>query len=254
MHIRKITVSGMSCDLFLPAGYEKSADRYPVIYINGEIPVRQVLTEAAAAGVRTDFILLAVAPGDWNDDFTPWPGPAIRKGEMPPEGRAGEYIAKLTGEIKPYMDANYRTMPEQEHTAVIGYSLGGLTALYSLYLTDNFGMVGSISGSLWYDSFCAFMEKSKPMNPEVRVYLSLGRKEKMSRNPWMAGVEKCTEEARRILLSQLAPATGEEDILEKNNGSLPVYYEWNDGGHFHQIEKRFAKAIVWWRILEGETI
>lgn len=249
MSIRKIMISGLSCDLFLPAGYEKSADRYPVVYVNGEMPVEDVLTEVAAAGMRTDFIVLAVSPADWNDDFTPWPAPAIRRGEMPPEGRAEEYLAKLSGEIKPYMDANYRTMPQPEHTALIGYSLGGLTALYSLYLTDSFGMVGSISGSLWYDGFCAFMEKTKPMYSGVRVYLSLGRKEKMSRNPRMAKVAECTEEARRILLSQSALAwfADEAAMWEEEDYSLPVCFEWNDGGHFHQVERRFAKAIIWWR-------
>lgn len=246
MNLKKITISDMSCELFLPAGYEKSTRRYPVIYVNGEIPVREVLTEIVAAGVQPDFIVLALCPKDWNDDFTPWPAPAIRRDEAPPQGRAGEYIGKLCGEIKPYMDANYRTMPEPKHTALMGYSLGGLTALYSLYLTDSFGMVGSISGSLWYDGFCEFMEKRKPIRPEVKVYLSLGRREKRSRDPRMGKVAECTEVARCLLLRQLALQDAGGDVKDMQADGGEVYFEWNEGGHFHETGKRFAKAIVWW--------
>ncbi|WP_275507574.1 MULTISPECIES: alpha/beta hydrolase-fold protein [Clostridium] len=48
------------------------------------------------------------------------------------------------------MDAHYRTKTQPENTVLIGYSLGGLATLYSLYLFGTFGKVGSLSGSLWY--------------------------------------------------------------------------------------------------------
>lgn len=242
--IKEIQVAGMSCRLFLPEGYHAGTKRYPVIYVNGEIPVEEVLTEARKAGSRTDFILLSVKPTSWNDDFTPWGAPAFRREEEPPQGRAKEYIYRLSEEMKPYMDANYRTKPEPGHTVLLGYSLGGLAAVYSLYLTDRFGWVGSLSGSLWYDGFCEFMEKERPLRPDVKVYLSLGKKEKLSRNPRMGKVAECTQKAKDILTEQLA---GPDEAGEHRNGTETVCLEWNEGGHFHETAKRFARAILWWK-------
>ena len=242
--IKETEIAGMSCSLFLPYGYSTGTERYPVLYINGEIPVEEVLAEVRKTGRETDFILLSVEPESWNDDFTPWKAPAFRKGEAPPQGRAEEYIYRLSTKIKPYMDTNYRTKPEPEYTALLGYSLGGLAAVYSLYLTDRFGWVGSLSGSLWYDGFCEFMEKERPLRPDVKVYFSLGKKEKLSRNPRMGKVAECTQKAKDILTEQLA---GSDEAGACRTGTENVCLEWNEGGHFHETAKRFARAILWWK-------
>lgn len=221
----------MSCKLFLPKSYHKSGGHYPVIYVNGDAPVQEIISEIGRAGYEADFILLSVQPESWNDDFTPWSAPAFRKNENAPAGLADAYICRLTGEIKPYMDINYRTLPEAEHTALFGYSLGGLTAVYALYKTDVFGIIGSLSGSLWYDGFCGFMESKELLRKEAKVFLSLGKKEKLSRNPRMSKVAECTEKAKDILNSRL--------------GVRNVCFEWNEGGHFHAVPERFARAVIW---------
>lgn len=231
--IEEHQISGMSCRLYLPPGYEEGRDRYPVIYVNGEIPIEKVLTELVKAGARTDFLLLSIRPESWNDDFTPWTAPAFRAGEEAPQGRADIYLSCLTEKIKPYMDTHYRTRPEPGQTALFGYSLGGLTAVYAIYKTDVFGVTASLSGSLWFDGFCEFMEREKPLQTELRVYLSLGRKESRSKNPRMSRVAECTQRAGEILAGQLA-------------NSENVQFEWNEGGHFHDMAGRFARAIVWW--------
>lgn len=238
MQIEQIQIADMSCNLFLPKGYCESDRNYPVIYVNGEIPVEEIVTELDKSGQDADFILLSVKPKSWNDDFTPWSASAFRKDEEAPLGKADIYIACLTEEIKPYMDRNYRTRPEPEHTILLGYSLGGLTALYAVYKTDLFGTIGSLSGSLWYDGFCEFMEGAMPLRKDIRIYLSLGKKERLSRNPRMSKVAECTEKARDILVSQLGAQSGQPDVRN-------VSFEWNDGGHFHDIPRRFARAVIW---------
>lgn len=228
--IQELKISGMVCCLYLPPDYNEGVKYYPVIYVNGEIPVDDILTRLVSDGIPTDFILLSIQPKNWNDDFTPWEAVAFRKGEEAPKGNADAYLSCLTYEIKPYVDDHYRTKPEPEHTALFGYSLGGLTAVYAIYKTDIFGVVGSLSGSLWFDGFCEFMEREKPLRTDLRIYLSLGKKESRSKNPRMGRVAECTEKAIVILRGQ----------------SSKVFFEWNEGGHFHDIEARFVKAIVWW--------
>lgn len=227
---QELKIFGMHCRLYLPPDYNERIKHYPVIYVNGEIPVDNILTNLVENEISTDFILLSIQPKNWNDDFTPWEAAAFRKGEEAPKGNADVYLSCLTNEIKPYMDDHYRTKPEPEHTALFGYSLGGLTAVYAIYKTDIFGVVGSLSGSLWFDGFCGFMEREKPLRTDLRIYLSLGKKESRSKNPRMGRVAECTEKAMEILRGQ----------------SKEVFFEWNEGGHFHDIEARFVKAIAWW--------
>lgn len=238
--IQELSISGMSCRLYLPPGYDEGAERYPTLYVNGEIPIEETLTKLVKIDARTDFLLLSIKPGNWNDDFTPWEAPAFRKGEAPPRGIADAYLSRLTKEIKPYMDTHYRTKPER--TALFGYSLGGLTAVYAIYKTDIFGSVASLSGSLWFDGFCEFMEREKPLRRDLRVYLSLGKKESRSKNPRMGRVAACTERAEEILRGQLGEKDGQNGSAEGTGG---VYFEWNEGGHFHDVEGRFAKAVLW---------
>lgn len=252
--IEEIQIAGLICSLYLPKNYNSTQEHYPVIYVNGEIPLDEVVNEVMKVGVAAEFLLLSVQPGNWNDDFTPWRAPAFRKGEMDPAGKANEYILRLTEEIKPYIDANYRTKPEPEHTVLLGYSLGGLAVLYSIYRTDLFGVIGSLSGSLWYDNFCEFMEREQPLRTDLKVYLSLGKKECLSKNPRMSRVADCTERAREILVRQLS--TNADDAKSDTSDKLfkNVFFEWNEGGHFHEIPKRFAKAIAWWVKDESATI
>lgn len=231
--IQKLQIAGLCCSLYLPPAYHENEERYPTIYVNGEIPLEGLLTKLVKNDAGTEFLLLSIKQESWNDDFTPWAVPAFRTGEEAPQGRADAYLSCLTEKIKPYIDTHYRTKPEAAHTALFGYSLGGLTAVYAMYKTDVFGAFASLSGSLWFDGFCAFMEREQPLRTDLRVYLSLGKKESHSKNPRMGRVAECTERVKDILSEQLED---KEDI----------YFEWNEGGHFHDIERRFAKAIAWW--------
>lgn len=272
-HIEELQIAGFDCRLYLPPAYGGGTGRYPTVYVNGEIPLEEILTKLVKMDVRVDFILLSIKPKNWNDDFTPWAAPAFRTGEEAPQGRADAYLSCLEEEIKPYMDAHYRTKSEPQHTALFGYSLGGLTAVYAMYKTAVFGAIASLSGSLWYDGFCEWMERKKLLRADLRVYLSLGKKEERSKNPRMAKVAECTQRASEILKGQLEQfgddgvgsdprADGKEPGKEKGslrtNRSDPqtdgeneksVCLVWNEGGHFHDIEGRFAKAILWW--MEG---
>lgn len=178
--IKTMNIAGMECLLYLPEEYEETTKNYSCFYVNGEIPIKDVLEELKKMGKKSDFLLLSIKP---------------------------------------------------EHSVLIGYSLGGLTALYTLYKTKVFGNIGSLSGSLWYDDWIAFMESTLPVTESCKIYLSLGQKESKSRNVRMAKVAECTEHAAEILKLQF--------------GTENIFFEWNEGGHFTDIPKRFAKAIAW---------
>lgn len=229
--MEQLVIAGMECSLFLPEKYEENRTDYPVIYVNGDVPLEEILEQMEKRREKTEFLMISVKARNWGRDFTPWKAEAIRKEETPPEGKADDYIKVLVDCIKPYMDTHYRTKTEPEKTILLGYSLGGLAAVYTICKTACFGKVGSLSGSLWYDGFIDYLDENIGNVHADKVYFSLGKKEPKSRNIRMGKVGVCTEQAQRL--------------FEKRLGEENVCLEWNNGGHFDDIGERFAKAISW---------
>ena len=56
------------------------------------------------------------------------------------------YLRFLIEELKPFVDATYRTLPESAHTSIMGSSMGGLISLYALTeYPQIFGGAGCLS-------------------------------------------------------------------------------------------------------------
>ena len=65
-------------------------------------------------------------------------------------GRGREYMDWLVDTLKPYIDANYPTLPDREYTSIAGSSMGGLMALYGICDYNHvFRKAACISPSLW---------------------------------------------------------------------------------------------------------
>ena len=54
-----------------------------------------------------------------------------REAEYSVSGTGPEYSRFVVEEVKPMIDARYRTKPDKEHTAIMGASRGGLIAFYT---------------------------------------------------------------------------------------------------------------------------
>lgn len=163
--------------------------------------------------------ILYVSGIDWNADLSPWKAKAIFKKSEDFEGKADTLISEL---ISPPLI----TDPKWKHRIVAGYSLAGLFSLYACTKTDLFDGCVSCSGSLWYPGFVQYL-KQHPLLVSV-VYLSLGEKEKHSRNPVLSEIKSCTEEVMQI--------------VKQNHTCL---YEINPGGHFTDRDGRIHKGITW---------
>lgn len=171
-------VLGNARDVFvyLPRDYDASARRYPVLYAHdgqnlfgpnafmGGWRLEEAADRAIAAGRVEDLII--VAPAN-----TP-----ARMGEyMPPEsgGHADRYGRFLIEELKPWVDATFRTRPGREDTGVLGSSLGGLVSFYLGWeRSDVFSRVGSLSGSFWKGDHLATAAVDAPR--ALRVWLDSG--------------------------------------------------------------------------------
>ncbi len=205
---------------------------FPVCYWNASEESENQMEEflPVLSSLQNPFYLVAIQTKDWNRYYTPWPSPALRNGEDPFGGLADEYLKSITETIKPEIDARFSTLSSPEHTYLMGYSLGGLCALYALFQSKAFGKIGSMSGSLWYDEWPERIRQMPIPNKDCKVYLSLGNKEIKNRNPRMGRIGESTKETLEYL----------SEVL-----TAEPYFEWNEGGHFTEIPSRFFKLFRW---------
>lgn len=182
------------------------------------------------AAVPAPLALVWCAPCDWERDYTPWPAPAL-PGRPPFAGGADRLLDFLCGEVKPEVCRRFALDAPAARTALAGYSLGGLAALYgALSRPAEFGRAAGCSGSLWYDGWEDWLA-SHPAAPGQRLYLSLGKTEERSRDARMARVGDATRRTAAAFAAALGP----------ENTAL----EWHTGGHFTGVPHRLAQALAW---------
>ncbi len=170
-------------------------------------------------------ILVAVGGFDWNADLTPWPAPALTKKAPPFAGNAQAFLETLTQRIVPQTEQTIGL--SGVNRALAGYSLAGLFTLWALYQTDLFPCAVSASGSLWFDGFLSFAKSHSLCAVPKRIDLSLGDKEKLTKNPRMAAVEDATLAIKDLL----------------SDAGVSVAFTLNPGGHFQNPAQRLADAI-----------
>lgn len=175
-------------------------------------------------------VLGAVGGLDWNRDLSPWPAPGAFGKGTDFAGKGGAFLTLLTEVLIPQGEKMMDFHPRRR--ALAGYSLAGLFALWSLTQTNCFQLAASMSGSLWYDGFLQLLEREPLVCPPQKVYLSLGEKEKRTRNLRLAQVENATRSAAELLSRQ----------------GIAVELEFWPGGHFQDVHQRIARGIQ--RIVE----
>ena len=204
-----------------------SSSDAPLVVINTYGDEGDRVLEAVKRLTNADFTLLSVSGLEWNRDMSPWESPALFRGEPPFAGGADDYLQLLTGVLIPAAAEEAEISPA--YTAIAGYSMAGLFALYSLYRTESFSRAASASGSLWFLGLMDFVRDNEPMVLPDKLYLSLGDKESRTRNQTMSAVERNTS-----FISESFKKRGVETV-----------FEMNPGNHFTDPEARMAKAIAW---------
>ena len=94
-------------------------------------------------------------------------------------GQGRKYMQWLVEELKPYIDATYRTMADREHTYVAGSSMGGLMSVYaSTVYNDVFSRAACLSPSLWVqpEKVRDMVEKAD-IGGDTVIYMDYGSEE-----------------------------------------------------------------------------
>ena len=162
-------------------------------------------------GVR----LVMIYPYDWNYCMTPW---KYHDKNMGKTGGGEEFLSWFISEI---YDEKY------QRQYIGGYSLGGLFALFAACEKDLFDGVMSVSGSLWYPGALEYFNEKSIGKRIGKIYMSLGDKEPLTKNAEREKVGFNTEK-----------------LAEVFGRTKEVFFEYNRGGHFTDINGRIAKSIL----------
>ena len=177
--------------VYLPPGYhEQPQRRFPVLYMHDG----QNLFDGATSFVpgmdwhvghsADDFILThAVQPiiivGIYNvgkvriHEYTPTKAPRLGG------GRADRYAKFLIQEVMPFVQRQYRALPDPHVTGMAGSSLGGLLSLYlGLKHPQIFGRLAALSPSVWWNQRVIYrFAAAAPVEPRPRIWLDIGTSE-----------------------------------------------------------------------------
>ena len=171
--------------IYLPQNYSNNPEEhYPVIYMHDgqfmfdsfasgdtEMEVDETLNELEDQGVNVPIVVAIDNGGQEHrvDEYTPWNRPSGAGGE------GAAYIDFIIETLKPFIDENYRTLPDRIHTGVLGASLGGLISHYgALAHQDVFSKAGIFSPSYWWsDSVWTFVQETGKQDA-MRLYQMTG--------------------------------------------------------------------------------
>lgn len=183
--------------VYTPAGYEKGDRRYPVLYLlhgmGGDENAwtelgraAQILDNLIAEGKVEPMIVvmpngnvdMAAAPGESSLGFTP---PTIAL----PKTMEGTYETHFPDIVK-FVDSTYRTIPDKNHRAIAGLSMGGFHSLQiSKEYPDMFDYVGLFSAAILpdkkvsspiYENLEEKLQKQFEKSPAL-YYIAIGDKD-----------------------------------------------------------------------------
>jgi enterochelin esterase-like enzyme len=159
-YLSKITGEWRRALVYTPPGYDKNPQtRYPVLILqhgSGENETgwtRQgdaqfILDNLIAAGRARPMIVVM------DRGYAARMGaPATKAGPGAPLGNAklafSAFEDVIIQDLIPMIDASYRTIPDREHRAMAGLSMGGMQTLFiTLHHLDMFAYIGSFSGPI----------------------------------------------------------------------------------------------------------
>lgn len=177
--------------IYLPATYQSEPERrYPVMYMfdGHNVFFDSDATYGKSWGMEKymsksekQLIIVAVECNHEGNsrlvEYSPFDSETATLGAIKGKGRA--YMTWLIKTLKPYIDANYRTLTDRKNTLICGSSMGGLMALYGATAFNHvFQRAACLSPSLWINSgkVLEMIAKSN-IRRDTCIYMDYGSEE-----------------------------------------------------------------------------
>lgn len=186
--------------IYLPPDYSTSKKSYPVLYMTdaqnvfdnktanaGEWQIDELMESLAKEGSKLTSIVVAIdhAAENRTMEYLPfhlggagWSILNWQKGKL---GKGKMFADWIVNDLKPQIDKDYRTLPEREHTSIMGSSMGGLISCYTALLhQETFSKAGCLSSAflkrLVAEEWLEFIAQT-PKRMPVRFHMDMGDNE-----------------------------------------------------------------------------
>lgn len=211
----------MMYSVYLPAGFVDTKERYPVLYVldGYEYLHHRMGNMATVLDNLIDLQKIKPIIVVFIDHREPINRANNRR--MQELAMNEQYLQFITNELLPAIEKRYPITATAENRAVLGTSMGGLTAAYLAFSRpDLFGLAGIQSPAFWFRpeiyTLC-----DNPDKPTVKVYMSTGT----------------IHDARE-------GATKMRDILEKNTCTYQ-YHEVNEGHSWGNWRSQLDDVLIY---------
>ena len=244
--------------VFLPPGYQTDTKRaYKVLYINDGQDMEQLRLHETLANLyaqkRIEPLIVVAIPT--NENRLQEYGTAITANAQELGKLARQYNRFVTEEVMPVIASSWRTLTGPENTAVLGASLGGLSAFDLAWNhPDCFGMVGVFSGSFWWRAsetdphitpnqlIAHEMVRRSHYRPGFRAWFEAGtldEKDDRDNNGVIDAIQDTLE-----LMDELA-------LLGYKRGQDMVYLEVENGHHNYETWSQVLPDFLQWAFPYG---
>lgn len=229
--------------IYLPPDYETTQKHYPVLYMHdgqnlfdqatsfsGEWGVDESLNQLHAQG---DYGCIVVGIDNGQalriDELAPWVNPDYNEG-----GEGGQYVDFIVETLKPYVDANYRSLPGRDYTGIMGSSLGGLISQFAIMEhQDVFSKAGIFSPAFWFNDPQIFDHSANtPKTAPMKIYHLAGIPE------GNGSVVNDVNQMEGVLLNNGFTSSELQKVFHQDGAhsewywkrEFPAAYEWLFGG------------------------
>jgi enterochelin esterase family protein len=166
-YVSKTTGETRRTFVYTPPGYDQSTARYPVLYLQhgygedeagwGDQGHENFILDNLIAAHQAKPMIIVNENGAPGPGFQP-PSPPPGGSKPPPVGELARYFMNepyatfdrvVSSDLISFIDANFRTLPDREHRAIAGLSMGGAEALrIGLDHLDQFAYIGAFSPAI----------------------------------------------------------------------------------------------------------
>ncbi|GAB4548082.1 MAG: hypothetical protein Tsb0013_08420 [Phycisphaerales bacterium] len=170
--------------ILLPRNYDtQPTKRYPVVYMHDgqnlfgdgrKWMVDEATRLQTTTGQMREVIVVAIDHAGYTSRFINYVPNGDSSNSGP--GDADAYTAFIRDELKPQIDAEFRTIPDAATTGTIGSSLGAICAMYQGWAyPDTFRRVGAFSGAWPFSAnFNQTLDDPTTDPGALRVYIDSG--------------------------------------------------------------------------------
>ncbi len=180
--------------VYTPPGYDQNAERYPVLYLQhgwGEDEAgwsdqghESFILDNLIAAHKAKPMIIVNENGLTGVHFVPPPPPRSGSGSNPPspgsvphffmDERYSLFDSVISTDLVPFIDTHFRTIPDREHRALAGLSMGGAQALrIGFNHLNQFAYLGAFSPAIAitdtakdYDGILSHPDK---VNQQIRL-------------------------------------------------------------------------------------